>query len=54
MAATETTREKVRRLRAPCPCCGRSRTMAEVARELGVSRQRVHQLIAEEEQEAGS
>lgn len=47
MAATETTREKVRRLRAPCPCCGHQRSMADVARELGVSRQRVQQLLRE-------
>lgn len=48
MAAKETNREAVRRLSAPCPCCGHQRTQAEIAAELGVSRQRVHQLLKEQ------
>jgi DNA-directed RNA polymerase sigma subunit (sigma70/sigma32) len=43
----DTKRKQARKLHEPCSSCGHRRTLAEIARELGVSRQRVHQLLRE-------
>jgi DNA-directed RNA polymerase sigma subunit (sigma70/sigma32) len=40
-------RELARMLHQPCTCCGRRASLEEIAQALGVSRQRVHQLLKE-------